>query len=290
MTKWNERERLERLVVALKKVETESCKNWAGGLSNRKREEQEFHDRDRDPTRACEISGAAPTGNRKFYATAAISQDYIRDWIQNTARGRVFLDYACGNGSNAITAATAGARLAVGIDISGVSIQECKRRAEAVGVTANTYFVQGDCESTGLPDNSIDVVCCCGILHHLDLSYAMPELRRIMRPGARCLAMEALGYNPAIRLYRMLTPRLRTHWEQRHILTLKDLSFARRFFDVRSVRYWHLASILATPFRKKPAFRTVLSIANAFDAMALRIFALQLLAWQFSFELVVRKE
>lgn len=56
------------------------------------------------------------------------------------------------------------------------------------------------------------------MLHHLDLSYALPELRRILAPGGRILAVEALDYNPAIKLYRRLTPAMRTEWEKAHIL------------------------------------------------------------------------
>ena len=43
---------------------------------------------------------------------------------------------------------------------------------------------------------------CCGMLHHLDLSYAFPELRRILSLEGKILAIEALDYNPIIKLYR----------------------------------------------------------------------------------------
>ena len=32
------------------------------------------------------------------------------------------------------------------------------------------YFLQGDCENTGFPDNSIDVILCSEMLHHLDFA------------------------------------------------------------------------------------------------------------------------
>ena len=79
----------------------------------------------------------------------------------------VFLDYACGNGSNAIAAAKAGAKLSIGLDISDVSVQNCRRFATDAGVTSNSYFIQADAENTKLPDNSVDVIICSGMLHHL---------------------------------------------------------------------------------------------------------------------------
>jgi len=74
---------------------------------------------------------------------------------------------------------------------------------------------------------------CAGMLHHVELSYAFPELRRVLKPGGRILAAEALNYNPAIKLYRNLTPSLRTAWEKDHILSLKDVRFAQRFFQLQ---------------------------------------------------------
>jgi len=200
-------------------------------------------------------------------------------------KGRIFLDYACGNGEMAIRAAKAGAALAIGLDISRVSVENAERSAAEQGVLENTFFVQGDCENTGLPSETVDVVLCSGMLHHLDLSYAFPELRRVMKPGGVCLGFEALDYNPIIKLYRWLTPALRTEWEKAHILSLKDLKFARRFFNVRNVRYWHLVSILVTPLRKTAVFGPALKIANLVDSVLLRLFPFSLMAWMFSFEL-----
>ena len=80
----------------------------------------------------------------------------------------------------AIRAAQAGAKLVIGLDISDVSIRNCRAKAEKLGLT-NTRFIQANAEDTRLPDECADVVLCFGMLHHLDLSYALPELRRIMK-------------------------------------------------------------------------------------------------------------
>jgi SAM-dependent methyltransferase len=91
---------------------------------------------------------------------------------------------------------------------------------------------RADAENTRLPAASIDRVLCSGMLHHLDLSCALPELQRILAPGGRILAVEALDYNPAIKPYHYLTPDMRTDWEKSHILNLKDVAYAGRFFTV----------------------------------------------------------
>jgi len=111
-----------------------------------------------------------------------------------------------------------------------------------------------------------------------------------MKPGGVLLGIEALNYNPVIKLYRQLTPHLRTEFEKEHILSLKDLEFASRFFEVRRVRYWHLFSTGAVILRKTPLFGLALAMANGMDKVALRIPGLRLMAWMFTFELVKRSD
>ena len=113
----------------------------------------------------------------------------------------------------------------------------------------NVEFFQADAEDTKLPDNSIDTIICSGMLHHLDLSFAFPELRRILKPGGKILAIEALDYNPLIKIYRMMTPDMRTEWEKAHILSLKDVDFASRFFKINSIKYWHITAYIGVKLK-----------------------------------------
>lgn len=269
----------------LTEIEAIADHQWLAGLSERKKRELEFHDADRDAERAKALDKEAYEkvyGNRKYYQATDLSKDYVDQWIRDKAKGQVFLDYACGNGVNAIKAAKAGAVLSIGLDISRVSVENAKRSAREQGVEHNTYFVQADAENTLLPVDSIDAIICSGMLHHLDLSYAFPELRRILRPGGRILAVEALNYNPAIKLYRWWTPEMRTDWEKRHILSFKDLRFAERFFHVENVKCWHIVSMFA-PYAN---LMSALPILNWIDRVATRIPVVKLLAWIFTFELV----
>jgi ubiquinone/menaquinone biosynthesis C-methylase UbiE len=254
-------------------------------LSDRKRAELAFHDEHRD--RAVTDTLDQDTyeklyGNRKYYSATQDSKNYVNSWIDREANGRVFLDYACGNGFNAIRAAKAGAELAVGIDISAVSVQNSRSDAAAAGVESGTVFLQADAEDTKLPDNCIDRIVCSGMLHHLDLSHAFPELQRILRPGGKILALEALDYNPAIKLYRHLTPGMRTEWEKSHILSLKDLAFAKRFFQIGGVHYWHISSILA------PHVGPLAESLRRLDRVLTKIPGIRLMAWIFTFELIKR--
>src|SRR5207245_1644472 len=130
------------------------------------------------------------------------------------------------------------------IDISGVSIQNARRAAQDRGLEDRTYFLRTDCEETGLPSSSVDIVVCAGVLHHLDVTRAFLEIQRILAPGGRVMAFEALDYNPLIKLYRNRNVHQRTEWEKAHILSLNEVRLARRFFRLGEIRYFHLTSML----------------------------------------------
>jgi ubiquinone/menaquinone biosynthesis C-methylase UbiE len=240
----------EELKKHLDQINAISNQEWMNGLNERKIKELEFHNRDRDRAKIETLPQDTFDkfyGNKKFYSTVRRSTEFVDNWIREHAKGKIFLDYACGNGGNAIKAAKAGASLSIGFDISDVSVNNAMLDAKKSGLE-NTYFFQADAENTQLPDDCIDTIICSGMLHHLDLSYAFPELRRILAPGGRILAVEALDYNPVIKLYRKLTPDMRTEWEKAHILSLKDVNFGSRFFDIGEIKYWHITSYAAAYF------------------------------------------
>ena len=274
---------IEALRSRLDEINRITTAEWMDRLTPRGKTELEFHDKTREPA-AEQTSRQRDTyekfyGNKKYYSATARSVAYQRAWVERMAPGNVVLDYACGNGTMALAAAGVGAKLAIGLDISDVSVRNARAASESKGLT-NTYFVQANAENTMLPDESIDIALCSGMLHHLDLSYAFPELRRILKVGGRVFAVEALDLNPAIKLYRMLTPDMRTEWEKGHILGPADLRFARRFFDIGEVKYWHPLGYIGGKF---PA---ILPMLDRTDRVLEKIPLVQLMAWIWTFELI----
>lgn len=283
----NVRLTLDDLKARLREIETISDGEWLRSLDARKVAELEFHDKYRDLDRIEKLDEDTYErfyGNKKYYVATRNSWGYVNDRIAELSKDRIFLDYCCGNGDNAQKAAHAGAKLAIGIDISRVSVENATQKAAEAGLAENTWFVQGDAENTKLPDNSIDTILCSGALHHLDLSYAFHELRRVLAPGGRVIVFEALDYNPVIKAYRNRTPDMRTAWESEHILDLKDLDFARRFFDVEDTRYWHISAILT------PHIPWAAALLGRLDDLLTRVPLVQLMAWCWSFELVKRED
>ena len=275
------------LVHHINKIREITNKEWISNLEERKLKELEFHNRDRDQNFVRKAKKTSDTyekfyGNKKYYTITKRSTQYTENWIQGNAKNKVFLDYACGNGLYARKAAEYGAKLSIGLDISDISIKNAINTASKLKIKNIEYF-QADAENTKLPDNSIDTIICSGMLHHLDLSFAFPELRRILKPGGKILAIEALDYNPLIKLYRFFTPDMRTEWEKAHILSLKDINFASRFFQLNSIKYWHITEYVGAKINVlKP-------ILSRIDPLLENIPLVKLLAWIFTFELIKEK-
>ena len=275
---------VEQLLKSINDIESKTTsKEWFDELEQRKKEEAEYHDFSHDEN--------ANRGNEKFYTTVSISKKYLHDWLRLNCKDKVFLDYACGNGMHTINAAEYNAKLAMGIDISSGSISNSQKAAVIANVEENTRFFVGDCENTGLPDNSVDTILCNGVLHHMNLKYVFPELKRILKPGGKVLGVEALNYNPVIRAYRMRTPELRTDWEKDHILDLNDVKDAKKFFDIGDVKFWHITSFAAAFLVKVPVLmKVILPILNFADSILTKIPLVQRMAWQFTFELINSKD
>jgi hypothetical protein len=105
-------------------------------------------------------------------------------------------------------------------------------------------------------------------------------MRRILKPGGKILAVEALDINPLIKLYRRRTPKMRTAWESKHILSLKDVKSSRRFFELEEIKYWHVIGYVGGKFP------FLLNSLEKLDLLLEKIPFIQRFAWIFTFELV----
>jgi ubiquinone/menaquinone biosynthesis C-methylase UbiE len=270
------------LIETVQEMNRMADEAWLSNLNDQKLEEMKHADTQRDSKVVNNLSSdefEKSHGNKKFYKTVELSQDYFQNRIKQAVQDKIHLDFACGNGNTTIKSAKSGAKLAIGLDLSRVSIKNATQKAEEEKLSDKVYFYQGDCEKTGLPDNSIDVITCLGVLHHMNLSYVFHEMRRILKPGGVILVNEALAYNPLIQIYRNRTPQMRTEWEKDHIISHKEINFASHFFDVKEINYWHLFSIAAA------YFPTTLNFLNFIDSIALKVPFLRNMAWQITFEL-----
>jgi SAM-dependent methyltransferase len=120
-------------------------------------------------------------------------------------RGREVLEMGCGLGMLTTLLARSGARVHA-FDLSPGSVEVAQRRAELHGVGDAVEVRVAAAEDMPYADESFDVVIGKGVLHHLDVALAAPELHRVLRPGGRAAFTEPLGTNPLIAFARDHVP------------------------------------------------------------------------------------
>ena len=136
---------------------------------------------------------------------AAWAEERHASAIREAVRGRVVLDYGCGDGESTGQLLALGARHVYGVDLSETAVAAARARG-----LANATFEAADAHRLPWPDQSFDVVVGRAILHHLDLQAATRELTRVLRPGGELFFVEPLYHNPLAALFRRLTPAART--------------------------------------------------------------------------------
>lgn len=241
-------------------------------LEERKIKEMEFHNRLRDAKlKENKEEYDHLTSNKKYYAVTSSSQDFFKGWLKNNCKNKRILDYGCGDAPFSFFVAEHGAAHVTGIDISDVSVENCKKIAQEKGLSDRMDFQAMDCEQTVFKNDTFDIIFIAGVLHHLDQQKAYKELARVLKPDGAIIAYEALAHNPIINAYRLLTPHLRTEYETHHILKVGSLKQAQQFFGSVHARFFHLVVLIAVPFRSTPLFKPLLAILEAIDTLILSL-------------------
>jgi ubiquinone/menaquinone biosynthesis C-methylase UbiE len=214
------------------------------------RREQEFHNqRFSDDSQRHEHVG-------RYYLAVLYGFELYRQMVlRETAGGRRLLEYGCGTGGSSLAFAPQVDQI-LGIDISDVAIDCARRAASSKGLTNVSFLVQ-NAESLTFPDSHVDVIAGVGIIHHLDLSRATAEIRRVLRAGGVAVFAEPLAHNPLLNWYRARTPHLRSPDE--HPLTLKDLRYITGQFSSASVTYFGLIAPLLGIVSRSPNRESLLT-------------------------------
>jgi SAM-dependent methyltransferase len=118
--------------------------------------------------------------------------------------GKRVLDVGAGNGYVLARYARSGGQ-AFGVDLTSTAVDLCRRRFALERLEGR--FAIGSAECLPFASGTFDCVCSMGVLHHTpDVSRAMRELRRVLRPGGRLIVMV---YHRNSALYRLKFASLR---------------------------------------------------------------------------------
>src|SRR5262249_49825994 len=122
--------------------------------------------------------------------------------------------------------------------VSPRMLEVASRLAAHHGVSIETRLVNGP----GIPADrgEFDCIYGNGVLHHVDLGDAVPELARVMKAEGVGCCIEPLSYNPAIAVYRRLAEAVRTPDERP--LRFRDVRRFEPFFaEVSHREFWLLS-------------------------------------------------
>ena len=208
----------------------------------------------------------------KYYWAIAEGAERYVETVARLAAGKDVLEYGCADGSFARRLAPE-ARSVAAIDISDAAIRNAAAGCDA----PNVRFAVMDAMNMDFRGGSFDLVFGSGIVHHLATADCAREVSRVLRPGGTALFWEPLGLNPAINLYRYLTPSARTPDE--HPLLLADFRILREHFASVSVQRYGLTTFLALPFRAKPMGAVLRSALGKLDAALTAMPGVRELAW-----------
>ena len=217
-------------------------------------------------------------GLNKWYRAIAAGAEEQNRLIREWGRDKTVLEYGCADGALSILEQSfAGiAKAFHGIDISDQAIEKARARAAERGL-GNCHFEVMNAEAMTLADDSFDLVFGRGIIHHLDLQRAFPEIARILRPGGRALFFEPMGHNPLINRFRDRTPDLRTPDE--HPLLNADFVLARRYFRTVEHRPYGLLTLGAVPFHRTVLGDPLLALCGVLDKIVFTVPMLRKQAW-----------
>ena len=125
----------DKFKSAVRKADMRQNRAWLDTLERRKLDELKFHDayRKRDIDNSPNDDQAASdtfevlTGNLKYYKTTKRSEQFIENWFKANLKGKVFLDFVCGDGAYAISASLKHhAKFSIGFDLSAESVENAE--------------------------------------------------------------------------------------------------------------------------------------------------------------------
>lgn len=231
-------------------------------LAERHKKEEGFHDEKYSE------EGTSP----KHYQVNPTFKIYQRmiEMIGNID-GKRILEYGCGNGWMTAELASLNAQVD-SFDISTQAVESTKELLAKHNLSKNTKVKKMGAESLDYDDESFDIVFGFAILHHLDLDKSLPELYRVLKPGGFAIFAEPLEGNPALKIYRSITPQYRTVDEQPIVIK----SFSKQISQFSSFEHeeFYLTALIAFVLIYIPGmsrfFEPVVKPLLAFDKILLK--------------------
>lgn len=150
------------------------------------------------------IQPTAPDENFYRFASRSSTMVGMSEFV-GALSGKQVLEYGCGLGQLSVLLAKSGAQVTA-FDLSPVSVEVTRRRAEINGVGSLVTAVVAAGENLPFADESFDIVVGKAVLHHLNAELAAPHLHRVLKSDGKAVFSEPMGMNPLLRFGREHLP------------------------------------------------------------------------------------
>ena len=236
-------------------------------LTDQNQREKEFHNELQSQSRG-------RFENIFYKAIFNSNEDFFKFLELNTINSEV-LDFGCGIGSSLEKVIKFNPKKITGIDISEVSIRKAKDKVKET--ESEIELLVDNCEQTKFNSNNFDIIYGTGILHHLNMSMCLDEIKRVLKPGGKLIFIEPLGTNPLINLYRKLTPKSRS--EDEHPLVKLDFDLIEKKFINTKLKYYGFLTLIFFPFYKSPKNSNIFKFLKIIDQFLFKLNIFKKFAW-----------
>jgi len=158
-------------------------------------------------------------------------------YLLGNVEDKTVLDLGCGTGTNIPPLVKRGANV-IGIDISPDLIALAEQRLANEQMKAAVRV--GSAYDTQLPDESVDVVFCMSVVHHLEIPRVREEMKRILRKDGFVVFKEPIRFSSAYGRLRKLLPAQEDISDYEHPLTRGELALMTEGFEVTDTRFFRL--------------------------------------------------
>jgi len=159
-------------------------------------------------------------------------------YLLGDVRGKIVLDLGCGSGENLALLLAHGASV-IAIDLSPELIALARKRVELSHFKAPVFMV-GSALEIPLSDSCVNAVLCASLLHHLDVSRAMSEIRRVLKPDGFVVVKEPVRFSKMAGRLRKLLPAQRDISDSEHPLTREEVDRLKNGWRVAGERAFRL--------------------------------------------------
>ena len=174
-----------------------------------------------------------------------------------------------------------------GVDLSPGNLEKARQRSARHGVADRTSFQQGVVEKLPFPDGFFDVVVGIDILHHVEVTAAVRECLRVLKPKGfgvfkepvRAPVYETLRESAIALWVKPKTASLERHYtHDERKLSQAELQAVQKICGSSEMHRFRLTSRLRALIPEKWKPRTKASRLEALDRWLLRVPFLQPLA------------